>query len=259
MTETALALPDETRFKSDIQAINRFQQVVHANLVQGQDYGVIPGTQKPTLLKPGAEKITKLLGLCDHYEILDRDEDWSRPFFRYLVKCQLVAAGTGLTVSEGFGECNSMESKYRFRWLWPKDLPEGFDKEHAVKKTVRTRNGAVTQYRVDNDDIYTQVNTLIKMAKKRSLVDAALSAGRLSNVFTQDIEDIEDLKVEPVEPPVAAKAKTDETEATPEQPGAHVDTDWLKDSLEELGWADVSKWLRERYKNAKGTRYVHFY
>ena len=193
MSETALALPDEAKFKADIQAINRFQQVVHANLIQGQDFGVIPGTSKPTLLKPGAEKVAKLLGLCDHYEILDRQEDWKTPFFRYLVKCQLKTASHGLVVSEGFGECNSMESKYRYRWLWPKDLPEDFDKENTAKKVVNTRNGKVTQYRIDNDDIFTQVNTLIKMAKKRALVDAALSAGRLSNVFTQDIEDIQDL------------------------------------------------------------------
>ena len=37
---------------------------------------------------------------------------------------------------------------------------------------------------------YTLVNTILKMAKKRALVDATLSAGRLSNIFTQDIEDM---------------------------------------------------------------------
>ena len=59
---TALALPSEEQFRHDIDAINRFQQIVHANLIENQDFGVIPGTQKPTLLKPGAEKIAKLLG-----------------------------------------------------------------------------------------------------------------------------------------------------------------------------------------------------
>ena len=222
--ETALALPDETKFRADIQAINKFQQVVHANLISGQDFGVIPGTSKPTLLKPGAEKITKLLGLCDRYEILDRQEDWQRPFFRYLVKCQLQTASSGLIVSEGFGECNSMEGKYRYRWVWPRDLPETFDKESAVTKIINTRNGKVAQYRVDNDDIYTQVNTLVKMAKKRALVDAALSAGRLSNVFTQDIEDIEALKAEvPEDKPVAklesVQPKTEDSElAKPPKP-----------------------------------------
>ena len=38
----------------------------------------IPGTNKPTLLKPGAEKIAKLLGLADSYEIMDRQEAAAR-------------------------------------------------------------------------------------------------------------------------------------------------------------------------------------
>ena len=192
-TETALVLPDETQFKADMQAINRFQSIVHANMIKDQDYGVIPGTgTKPTLLKPGAEKISKLLGLADTYEIVDRQEQWDEGFFRYLVRCTLTHINSGMVVSEGLGECNSMESKYRYRWAWPSEVPEGFDKVHAASKTITKKDGTKAKlYRVDNDDVYSQVNTIVKMAKKRALVDAALSAGRLSNVFTQDIEDLD--------------------------------------------------------------------
>lgn len=223
MVETALALPDEIQFKTDIQAINKFQQVVHANLIEGQDYGVIPGTSKPTLLKPGAEKITKLLGLCDHYEIIDRQEDWEKPFFRYLIKCQLVPASSDIVISEGFGECNSMESKYRWRDSKRKCPQCGAEaiikgKEEfgggwiCFRKTggcgAKWNDGAAEIEdqkigRVENEDIFSQVNTLIKMAKKRSLVDAALSAGRLSNVFTQDMEDTrEDIRIESAPEPI---------------------------------------------------------
>ena len=190
-TQTALALPDETQFRQDIQAINRFQAIVHQNLVVDQDYGVIPGTTKPTLLKPGAEKIAKLLGLADTYEILDRQEDWNKPFFRYLIKCKLIHVASRSLISEGLGECNSMESKYRWRWLSERDLPQGIDKNKLVtqERTAKT-GGHWTVFRFENDDIYSQVNTILKMAKKRALVDAALSAGRLSNVFTQDMEDL---------------------------------------------------------------------
>lgn len=38
-------------------------------------------------------------------------------------------------------------------------------------------------------DPYTIVNTILKMAKKRALIDAVLSATRASGLFTQDIED----------------------------------------------------------------------
>lgn len=194
-----LALPDEEKFIKDFQAINKFQHVVHANMVKGQDYGVIPGTNKPTLLKPGAEKIAKLLGLADQYEIIDRQEDWNKPFFSYLVRCRLTHVSSGVIISEGLGECNSMESRYRWRWVFQSELPahaqNGDKQEHdrPVTKLVNTRNGKVRMYRVDNDDVFSQVNTILKIAKKRALVDAALSAGRLSDVFTQDIEDMDSL------------------------------------------------------------------
>ena len=181
----ALALPDGDTFKRDMLAINSFQQVAKKSLVENLDYGVIPGTTKPTLLKPGAEKIAKLLGLCDYYEILDRQEQWEQGFFRYLIKCKLVDAKTAVVVSEGLGECNSFEGKYRYRWVHPNRLPEGVDRQSLPSKKAR----AGTLYRQDNEDIYAQVNTILKMAKKRSLVDAALSAGRLSQIFTQDIEE----------------------------------------------------------------------
>jgi len=190
-TQTALALPDETQFRQDIQAINRFQAIVHQNLVANQDYGVIPGTTKPTLLKPGAEKIAKLLGLSDQYEIIDRQEDWTKSFFRYLIKCKLIHVASQSLISEGLGECNSMESRYRWRWISERDLPIGIDKTKLVtQERTAKAGGHWTVFRFENDDIYSQVNTILKMAKKRALVDAALSAGRLSNVFTQDIEDL---------------------------------------------------------------------
>ena len=39
-------------------------------------------------------------------------------------------------------------------------------------------------------DFATNINTVLKMAKKRSYVDAILTACHASGVFTQDIEDI---------------------------------------------------------------------
>lgn len=204
---TALALPSKDKFISDIKAINEFQQVARQFLVEGADWGVIPGTQKPTLLKPGAEKIVKLLGLADYYLIEDKKEDWQLGFFRYLIKCQLVSVNSGIVISEGLGECNSMESKYRWRWVGERDLPQGIDKTNLTSQVRTSRAGGKwTVYRLDNEDIYSQVNTILKMSKKRALVDAALSAGRLSQVFTQDLEDI--IHDEPK--PVVTKARNEE-------------------------------------------------
>lgn len=182
------SLPEKSQLKRDLIDINEFQAIVHANLIIDVDYGTIPGTNKPTLYKPGAEKIVKLLRLSDRYEILPASiENWDKPFFYYQIKCVLTYEATGEVVSEGLGSCNSYEDKYRYRWLWGSEVPSTMDKSKMVTK--RTKKGAIL-YRTDNEEIFTIVNTLLKMAKKRALIDAALSAGRLSNAFTQDLEDI---------------------------------------------------------------------
>lgn len=46
------------------------------------------------------------------------------------------------------------------------------------------------EYRIPNDDIYSLVNTILKMAEKRALVAATLIAVNASDYFTQDMEDI---------------------------------------------------------------------
>ena len=198
MGASALMLPDPAQFQRDLRAIRQFQAIAKAELIQGHDYGVIPGTPRPTLLKPGAEKISKILGLADSYEIIERQEDWDKPFFRYLIRCRLTHAMTGVEISQGLGECNSYESRYRYRWLTRDKLPTDVNSDDLPKQMRRSKTGGqFAVYRLDNDDIYSQVNTLIKMSKKRALVDAALSAGRLSDVFTQDIEELPSLDDDP--------------------------------------------------------------
>jgi len=233
----ALTLPADDQFKAELEAINRFQRIAHSQMIVGHDYGIIPGTSKPTLLKPGAEKIIKLLGLADTYDFIDRQEDWSKPFFRYLVRATLTHISSGVVVCQGFGECNSMDSKYRYRWLFGSEVPEGLDKTKLPLRTITTKNGRAKQYRVDNDDPFSLVNTMIKMAKKRAQVDAALSAGRLSDVFTQDIEDSGPAQA--AEGNVIAEEKA--------QSESLIDLDWLRESLDKLEWANVGKFIKQRY------------
>jgi hypothetical protein len=158
-------------------------------LRQGTDYGKIPGTgNKPTLLKPGAERLCSAFGLSPQFEMMESTERWDteNPLFHYRIKCKLVHIETGLTIATGVGSCNSMESKYRWRWVWSRDLPEGIDKTTLL---TRKRNNG-TQYRIPNDDIYSQVNTIDKMAQKRALIAAVLIGCNASEHFTQDVEDL---------------------------------------------------------------------
>jgi hypothetical protein len=139
--------------ESTTRKIIEFQNIVKKNLKKDKDYGIIPGCNKPTLLKPGAEKILMLMGLQSTYEIIDSTRDWQEGFFQYQVRCTLEKGG--IIITQGLGCCNSREKKY-----------------------VR-------------QDPYSIDNTILKMAKKRSQVDASLTVASLSEIFTQDVEDID--------------------------------------------------------------------
>ncbi|WP_313758447.1 hypothetical protein [Tissierella sp.] len=143
------------RVQNSMEKIQQFQKIVQGALSEGHDYGAaFHGSSKPSLLKPGAEKILMLLGLASEYEIIEKIQNYEDGFFAYTVRCVLTKAGQVIT--EGLGHCNSKEKKY-----------EG-----------------------DKQDKYMLGNTCLKMAKKRAQVDAALTVGSLSNIFTQDLEDM---------------------------------------------------------------------
>jgi len=205
-------LPEPETLRFQLKKIKEFQAIVHELLDEGQDFGVIPGTDKPTLLKPGAEKINKILGLADQYEIIDQVEDWNKPFFRYMVRCKLVSMSSGVMVSSGMGECNSYESKYRYRnsqrkcpncgaeAIIPgkKEWGGGFicwKKKGGCEAKFEDGDKRITDQvvgKVENEEVHSLVNTILKMAKKRGQIDMTLTATAASDVFDQDLEDLPD-------------------------------------------------------------------
>lgn len=156
------------------------------------DYGVIPGTDKPTLLKPGAEKLCELYGYAITLASLDEEKDNATGFYRVRATVRLVSKATGLIIAEGVGEANTMEARYRWRWLADYKLPKDFSTAGLEFQTRTSKRGSSFKvYKVENDDPFTLWNTVLKMAKKRALIDATLSATRLSGMFGQDMEDIQ--------------------------------------------------------------------
>jgi hypothetical protein len=148
-------------------------ELVQGSFVKDIDYGVIPGTgSKPSLLKPGAEKISVAFGASVRYEVMeqeidhDREVRWTKKYksgppktgvsfgiYRYVIRAVFYSVGTGEVLGEGIGACSTMESKYVDR---PRDCE----------------------------------NVVLKMGKKRALVDGSLSIFGLSDRFTQDVEDL---------------------------------------------------------------------
>ena len=64
-----------------LQRWEAFHSFVREQMIDGIDYGVIPGTDKPTLLKPGAEKLNNLYGLAPEQAVTERVQDWQGGFF----------------------------------------------------------------------------------------------------------------------------------------------------------------------------------
>ncbi len=164
--------------------IQQMQNVVQKTLKKGHDFGEVPGTSKPTLLKPGGEKICMLFGLNPEYEFLKTIEDYDKEFFSYNIRCTLFR--NGQPVAQGVGSCNSKEKKYRY--INVDKVPENYV---GQSEEITDKYGRV-KYKINNSDICSLVNTILKMAKKRAFIDAVLQVASLSEVFTQDVEDMGD-------------------------------------------------------------------
>lgn len=216
LTLNPLSLIQEVDVKAVSETLSKvksLQATLKNILVENHDYGKIQGCgEKPTLLKAGAEKILMALGITSSYELIEHTENFEgKGFFAYTVKCTLTKNGQKIT--EGLGHANSKEKKWAFEFVYEKDLPEGTDTSLLKKKVIKSNNGTFTKYEVDAD-ANSKANTILKMAKKRSQIDAVLTVASLSEVFTQDFDDLPE-EEEPTSKPTVEKVKED-IKASPE-------------------------------------------
>lgn len=117
------------------------------------DYAVIPGTKKQSLLQPGAEKIANLFGLGSRIVDSQQTVDIHTQFAMFSYTIEIYHLKTDTKVAQVQGSANNMEVKYQ-------NVPFG---------------------RV--------LNTLQKMAQKRAYVGAVIRATGASDFLTQDMED----------------------------------------------------------------------
>lgn len=218
---------------------NLMVQATKEVLQDNVDFGKIPGTgQKPTLLKPGAEKLCFLFQLSPTFDLVDSIEDWDKGLFYYRYRCTLRTRD-GLTIANAEGSCNSRETKYRYRNAKPKCPSCGAEAISRSKYPPRNNPNAKpgwwcreckTDYayddpqvvgqdtgKVENSEPYELVNTIQKMAQKRAHVAATLIGTGASQFFTQDMEDLS-IDVQVMVEPQTPKRKRSETPATPPQP-----------------------------------------
>ena len=169
-----------------------FNEWVNSQLIKGVDYGVIPGTDKRTLLKPGAEKILQFYGCALLIEKDTHEQDIASGYLskEYILKAVNIA--TGIIVGIGVGMASSYESKHRWRWEYWKG--KSAPPEAEGWESGRGKTGAYWRRRIENRDLIDIWNTVVKIAKKRAMVDLALTISGASEKFTQDVEDFIDVE-----------------------------------------------------------------
>jgi hypothetical protein len=213
-------LPDE--LKTQVQII---QHAMKAVMKKDQHYGTVPGCgDKPTLLKPGAEKICATFRLSPSYEITKTELPSGHR--EYEITCTLTHINSGLVFGQGVGCCSTMEGKYRFRnagRVCPScgtedTIIKGKDEYGGGWLCFARKGGCGAKFKdgdeaiesqqpgkVEHDNPADYYNTVLKMGKKRAHVDAVLTVTAASDIFTQDIEDMPEVI------PGAAKAKSCES------------------------------------------------
>lgn len=230
------------------ERLRELRDFIGRAMVEGSDYGKIPGTEKDTLFQPGAQKLSEIYGLAPSFDdarapIERWGDDGTEPLFAYFKRCVLTRKSDGVRVGEGIGSCNSREEKYAGRWVFEREVPD-----HLDRSKLRRRDGKAkapprkpyVMFRVPNPAIFDLVNTIEKMAAKRALVMAVIGVTRSAGIFTQDIED---MAPEARGAKTANKPEASDAEFEEAQPVVHVPPEVIRAREQ---WADpAAKWTAE--------------
>lgn len=224
----ALARPYELSVEDVVERVEKIQAIAKKVMKEGHHFGTIPGVDKPSLLKPGAEILCQTFQLAPSFKLKEKR---SGDHLEVIATCKLTASN-GAVLGSADGSCSTRESKYAFRNA-ARVCPECGEpaiikgKEQygggwlCWNKPEKGKNGCGAKFkdgdrsiedqvvgRIENPDLPDTWNTVRKMAEKRALVAIVLIVTCASDLFTQDVEE-QGRKEEPEQPdkPKAAPAK----------------------------------------------------
>lgn len=146
-------------------------------------YGIVPGCQKPSLWKPGAELLCMTFRLSPAFM---SQNIFDGKHLTVTSSCTLTHIPSGKVFGGAEAMCSTKEKKYR----------------------LRKEGGKI----VENANLEDQYNTVLKMANKRALIAAMLIVTGSSDLLTQDMgEDDEPLVAVDVDVTVQDAPKQPET------------------------------------------------
>lgn len=165
-----------------ISHVAMVQEVMRAVMKPEVHYGVIPGTDKPTLYKQGAEVLCMAFRVADSYQVEDLS---TADVVRYRVTCTGTHQVNGLVLGTGMGEASSGEEKYKWRKAWD----EEFNATPVNMRRIKTGKYTTKQVRTEPADL---ANTILKMANKRAKIAMTINVTACGDMFGQDLEDMDE-------------------------------------------------------------------
>jgi hypothetical protein len=176
-TKTALTVTEQrvARIRGEIALSDALVEKV---LEPGIDYGLHPGTRSQALKDPGANTIINAFGCYPKAEVLFREVNEDR--ISYVIDIALISRDDGLAKATGTGAASTKETKYGYRWTMD---PEGFGYDRAGLK--KRKRGDVEEFRIINPEWSELENTILKMARKRAEVDAAMALPGVSRFLAK--------------------------------------------------------------------------
>lgn len=163
-----------------ISHVAMVQEVMRAVMKPDVHYGIIPGTDKPTLYKQGAEVLCMAFRVADTYQVEDLS---TADVVRYRVTCTGAHQVNGIVLGTGMGEASSGEEKYKWRKAWDEEY-------NATPANLRRlKAGKYKQVRTEPADL---ANTILKMANKRAKIAMTINVTACGDMFGQDLEDMDE-------------------------------------------------------------------
>jgi hypothetical protein len=206
------ALPAVRPARELVDRLTVIREAMNTAMQRDVDYGVIPGTDKPTLYKPGSEKLSVLFQLDVQ---LANEKRWG-PGDHLTVESHATVfhAPTGSRLGYGEGIASTRERKHAYRTaqrVCPecgapaifKSKPRADGSGGKGWYCWSKKGGCGAQFAndddprivsqetgdVENPDLPDLWNTVVKMAEKRARIDAVLAVTGASALFTQDLDD----------------------------------------------------------------------
>lgn len=191
--------------------LEKIREIRDKVMKENVHFGTIPGTDTPALWQAGGD-ILKVSFKLRAIPKVDLDPDIPFPHRGYVVNTDIVHIQTGEIWATGYGSCSTLEKKYRWRWAartcptcGKPSIRKGKEEYGGGFFCNRNEDGCGARYkdndakiteqdvgRTENADLADLYNTVLKISKKRSFIDAILDATGAREQFIPPPEEEDD-------------------------------------------------------------------